>query len=61
LLPELISSLLRAGGDARVKIAAFQAADELRVGVVDEKRQTISAFDLPISKASEGVLGACRS
>ena len=39
-----------------MKIAAFRTGDEIRVGPVDEKRGTVSAFDLPLSEAREGVM-----
>jgi 2-keto-4-pentenoate hydratase/2-oxohepta-3-ene-1,7-dioic acid hydratase in catechol pathway len=39
-----------------VKVAAFRVGDEVRVGVVDEKRQTVAPFDLPASEAAEGVI-----
>ena len=39
-----------------VKVAAFRVGDEVRVGVVDEKRQTVAPFDLPAYEAAEGVI-----
>jgi 2-keto-4-pentenoate hydratase/2-oxohepta-3-ene-1,7-dioic acid hydratase in catechol pathway len=42
-------------GDA-VKIAAFWVGDEVRIGVVDEKRQTVAPFDLPSHEAADGLL-----
>ena len=39
-----------------MKVATYRTGGERRVGVVDERRQTVSAFDLPLSEAAEGVL-----
>jgi 2-keto-4-pentenoate hydratase/2-oxohepta-3-ene-1,7-dioic acid hydratase in catechol pathway len=39
-----------------VKVAAFRIGDEVRVGRVDERRGTVSAFDLPVNESGEGVL-----
>jgi 2-keto-4-pentenoate hydratase/2-oxohepta-3-ene-1,7-dioic acid hydratase in catechol pathway len=39
-----------------VKIAAFRVGDDIRVGVVDEKRQSMTPFDLPVHEAAEGVI-----
>jgi 2-keto-4-pentenoate hydratase/2-oxohepta-3-ene-1,7-dioic acid hydratase in catechol pathway len=39
-----------------VEIATFRTGDEIRVAAVDEKDDTIFAFDLPLSEAREGVL-----
>ncbi len=38
-----------------MKVAAYRIGGERRVGVVDERRQTVSAFDLPLSEAAEGI------
>ena len=39
-----------------MKIATYRIAGERRVGVIDEQRQTVSAFSLPIADAEWGVL-----
>lgn len=39
-----------------MKVAAFRVGEEVRVGVVDEKRQTVAPFDLPAYEAAEGVI-----
>ena len=39
-----------------MKVAAFRIGGERRVGLVDEKRGTVAAFDLPAAAASEGVI-----
>ncbi len=38
-----------------MKVATYRTGGERRVGVVDERRQTVSAFDLPLSEAAEGL------
>ena len=38
-----------------MKVAAYRTGGERRVGVVDERRQTVSAFDLPLNEAAEGI------
>jgi 2-keto-4-pentenoate hydratase/2-oxohepta-3-ene-1,7-dioic acid hydratase in catechol pathway len=43
-------------GERPLKIATYKVADERRVGVVDEHKQTVAAFDLPRSEAETGVL-----
>jgi 2-keto-4-pentenoate hydratase/2-oxohepta-3-ene-1,7-dioic acid hydratase in catechol pathway len=44
-----------------LKIATFKVGDERRVGVVDERKQTVAAFDLPIEHAARGVLALVES
>ena len=39
-----------------MKVAAFRVGGERRVGIVDETRNTVAAFDLPASEAERGVL-----
>jgi 2-keto-4-pentenoate hydratase/2-oxohepta-3-ene-1,7-dioic acid hydratase in catechol pathway len=39
-----------------VKVAAFRVSDDIRVGVVDEKRESVAPFDLPVHEAAEGVI-----
>jgi len=39
-----------------MKVATFRIGGERRVGLVDEKRGTVSAFDLPLAEAHEGVV-----
>jgi len=39
-----------------MKVATIRVRDERRVGLVDEKRGMVAAFDLPLAKAKEGVL-----
>jgi len=39
-----------------MKVATFRIGDERRVGLVDEKRWTVAAFDLTLAEAREGVL-----
>jgi 2-keto-4-pentenoate hydratase/2-oxohepta-3-ene-1,7-dioic acid hydratase in catechol pathway len=39
-----------------MKIATYRVGGERRVGVVDERRQTVSAFDIPEAEAIHGVL-----
>ncbi|HEY1940879.1 MAG TPA: fumarylacetoacetate hydrolase family protein [Roseiarcus sp.] len=39
-----------------MKVAAYRIGDERRVGVVDERKQTVAAFDIPRSEAELGVL-----
>ena len=39
-----------------MKIATYRVGGERRVGVVDERRQTVAAFDIPQSEALLGVL-----
>jgi 2-keto-4-pentenoate hydratase/2-oxohepta-3-ene-1,7-dioic acid hydratase in catechol pathway len=39
-----------------MKIATYRVGGERRVGLVDERRQTISAFDIPEADAIAGVL-----
>lgn len=38
-----------------MKVAVYRTGGERRVGIVDAARQTVSAFDLPLSEAAEGV------
>jgi 2-keto-4-pentenoate hydratase/2-oxohepta-3-ene-1,7-dioic acid hydratase in catechol pathway len=39
-----------------MKVATYRIAGERRVGVVDERRKTVSAFDLSLAEAEGGVL-----
>jgi 2-keto-4-pentenoate hydratase/2-oxohepta-3-ene-1,7-dioic acid hydratase in catechol pathway len=39
-----------------VKVATYRVGGERRVGVVDDKRQTVAAFDLPVDEARDGLL-----
>ena len=39
-----------------MKVATYRIGDERRVGVVDERKQTVAAFDIPRSEAELGVL-----
>ena len=39
-----------------MKVATYRVAGERRVGVVDEGRKTVSAFDLPVGEAAAGLL-----
>ena len=39
-----------------MKVATYRVGGERRVGLVDERRKTVSAFDLPVSEANQGVL-----
>jgi len=39
-----------------MKVATFRIGGERRVGLVDEKRRTVAAFDLPLADAREGVV-----
>src|SRR5277367_7043356 len=39
-----------------MKIATYRVGGERRVGLVDEQRRTVSAFDIPGAEAREGVL-----
>ncbi len=39
-----------------MKIATYRVGGERRVGIADERRQTVAAFDLPESEAALGVL-----
>ncbi len=39
-----------------MKVATYRIGDERRVGVVDERKQTVAAFDVPRSEAEMGVL-----
>jgi 2-keto-4-pentenoate hydratase/2-oxohepta-3-ene-1,7-dioic acid hydratase in catechol pathway len=39
-----------------MKIATYRIGGERRVGIVDERRQTVAAFDVPASEAVLGVL-----
>jgi 2-keto-4-pentenoate hydratase/2-oxohepta-3-ene-1,7-dioic acid hydratase in catechol pathway len=39
-----------------MKIATYRVGGERRVGLVDERRRTVAAFDLPESEALSGVL-----
>ena len=38
-----------------MKVATYRVGGERRVGVVDERRATVSAFDLPLSEAEAGL------
>src|SRR5947208_395552 len=40
----------------RVKIATYRIGGERRVGVVDEKREIVSTFDLAEEQARDGIL-----
>lgn len=44
-------------GDASLKIATFTIAGERRVGLVDPKRETVAAFDVPSDVALHGLAG----
>src|ERR1700730_17975718 len=44
------------GGRRDMKIATYRVGGERRVGLVDEQRQTVSAFDIPEADAVHGVL-----
>ena len=39
-----------------MKVATYRIAGERRVGIVDERRNTVSAFDLSLAEAECGVL-----
>jgi hypothetical protein len=39
-----------------MKLATYRIAGERRVGIVDERRKTVSAFDLSLAEAECGVL-----
>ena len=39
-----------------MKIATYRIGGERRVGIVDDRRQTVAAFDIPASEAMLGVL-----
>lgn len=39
-----------------MKIATFKIGDERRVGAVNEREQTVAAFDLPMASAARGVV-----
>ena len=39
-----------------MKIATYRVGGERRVGIVDERRQTLAPFDIPESEAALGVL-----
>jgi 2-keto-4-pentenoate hydratase/2-oxohepta-3-ene-1,7-dioic acid hydratase in catechol pathway len=39
-----------------MKVATYRIAGERRVGLVDERRQTVSPFDLPEAEALQGLL-----
>ena len=39
-----------------MKVATYRVGGERRVGVVDERRMTVAAFDLSLSEAESGVL-----
>ncbi|MBV8662458.1 MAG: fumarylacetoacetate hydrolase family protein [Hyphomicrobiales bacterium] len=39
-----------------MKVATYRIGDERRVGVVDERKRTVAAFDIPRSEAEMGVL-----
>ena len=39
-----------------MKVATYRVGGERRVGIVDERRQTVTAFDIPESEALLGVL-----
>ena len=39
-----------------MKIATYRVGGERRVGLVDERRQTVSPFDIPEAEAAHGVL-----
>src|ERR1700733_1110195 len=44
------------GGRRNMKIATYRVGGERRVGLVDEQRQTVCAFDIPEADAVHGVL-----
>src|ERR1700733_13419907 len=44
------------GGRRDMKIATYRVGGERRVGLVDEQRQTVCAFDIPEADAVHGVL-----
>src|SRR5271154_2181005 len=44
------------GGRRGMKIATYRVGGERRVGLVDERRQTVSPFDIPETDAIHGVL-----
>src|ERR1700753_254117 len=39
-----------------MKVATYRIGGERRVGIVDERRKTVSAFDLSLDEAERGVL-----
>ncbi|MBV8104839.1 MAG: hypothetical protein JO223_09500 [Hyphomicrobiales bacterium] len=39
-----------------MKIATFRVGGERRVGLVDERRQSVAPFDVPVAEALLGVL-----
>ena len=39
-----------------MKVATYRVAGERRVGMVDDRRKTVSTFDLPLSEAEFGLL-----
>ena len=39
-----------------MKIATFRVGGERRVGLVDERRQSVAPFDVPMAEAMLGVL-----
>src|SRR5437588_2468410 len=43
-------------GEDRLKVATFRMGGERRVGLIDERRETVAPFDLSTQEASEGVL-----
>ena len=43
-----------------MKIAAYRVGGERRVGLVDERRQTVAAFDIPDTGTRLGALGDTR-
>ena len=38
-----------------MKVATYRIGGERRVGIVDERRKTVSAFDLSLDEAERGV------
>jgi 2-keto-4-pentenoate hydratase/2-oxohepta-3-ene-1,7-dioic acid hydratase in catechol pathway len=48
--------LAQKSGKRVVKVAAFRVGGDIRVGIVDEKRESVAPFDLPAQEAAGGVV-----
>src|ERR1700756_2642469 len=48
--------MVHIAGRRALKVATYRIGDERRLGVVDERKQTVAAFDVPRSEAEMGVL-----
>jgi 2-keto-4-pentenoate hydratase/2-oxohepta-3-ene-1,7-dioic acid hydratase in catechol pathway len=57
ILNQSVLYWIKTGRRRQMKIATYRIAGERRVGVVDERRKTVSAFGIPVAEAEWGLLG----